>query len=390
MAAKSVVAAVLSVIAILSCVVCTSEEKAQFKAVTSHAVIRRHGGEKHEAAPSAEECGEGELRANCKLSSARGPCTVTLRWATVNSSIIFNIVTPLDSSGGADRGRGSWVAVGFSHDSLMANSDSLECLFLSNGSVSVLDGWNNDVPTNTVDEDQSDIELIRGSTHNNMGNCSFRRTIVPHNPAQGYFLNQSLHILLAIGPLKGSKVLDGSTPLAHHTWKQALSEQVNIVASCDVPPPSKEMWRSVLIRIHGTIMTFIVLVVFPLGAIVARYFREVLGTRWIKFHMGMMISGVLSMIVGLMFALGHTSFQFHVGVHQVLGIILIPVTVVQVVVGLFRPHPGKSTKRIAFNWVHRCTGVGVFLVGCELGVSESKQMWPPSLINVNPCHQVVL
>ena len=51
----------------------------------------------------------------------------------------------------------------------------------------------------------------------------------------------------------GSKVLDGSTPLAHHTWKQALSEQVNIVASCDVPPPSKEMWRSVLIRIHGMV-----------------------------------------------------------------------------------------------------------------------------------------
>ena len=35
-----------------------------------------------------------------------------------------------------------------------AESDSLECLFWSDGNVSVLDGWNNDVPDNTVDEDQ--------------------------------------------------------------------------------------------------------------------------------------------------------------------------------------------------------------------------------------------
>ena len=33
-------------------------------------------------------------------------------------------------------------------------SDSLECLFPSYGNVSVLDGWNNDIPDNTVDENQ--------------------------------------------------------------------------------------------------------------------------------------------------------------------------------------------------------------------------------------------
>ena len=35
-----------------------------------------------------------------------------------------------------------------------AESDSLECLFPSHGNVSVLDGWNNDIPDNTVDENQ--------------------------------------------------------------------------------------------------------------------------------------------------------------------------------------------------------------------------------------------
>lgn len=54
---------------------------------------------------------------------------------------------------------------------------------------------------------------------------------------------------------EGGEVEGGATPLSHHTWKWSGAKGVNLLSPCVSPSAAdKQLWRAVLIRVHGRCM----------------------------------------------------------------------------------------------------------------------------------------
>ena len=57
-------------------------------------------------------------------------------------------------------------------------------------------------------------------------------------------------------------------------------------------------------------MIIVFMVLAPVAAIVARYYKPILPDSWFRVHMGVMVGSVLGILVGFGLILGHTAGTF--------------------------------------------------------------------------------
>lgn len=80
-------------------------------------------------------------------------------------------------------------------------------------------------------------------------------------------------------------------------------------------------------------MTLAWLLFFGSGILIARFFKSLLGT-WFYHHVWMQLAGLILMIAGFVAVLVHFDGKFEPGVHQILGVLVFSMTLLQTIVGL--------------------------------------------------------
>ncbi|KAM7444870.1 DOMON domain-containing protein frrs1L [Porites harrisoni] len=249
-------------------------------------------------------------------------------------------------------GKGDWMAVGFSDDQLMANTDILMCV--NNRALSghyYATGRSRPPRTNPT---PAAVQIIEQEDENNIIKCRISREV---NPVPGVAnftdLNQEVFLLAAYGPVTGATI-------ETHTDRRASTSKIDVraggTATEDNALPAE-------VLAHGIMMTLAWVLFAFVGLFTARYMREVweprklLGEKaWFTVHRTLMtITLLLTIAATIVIFEYRREWSSGVGPHPYLGIVAIAFAIAQPIMAAFRPHPGAPRRNI-FNWSHRIVG----------------------------------
>ncbi|KAI7828151.1 hypothetical protein BC939DRAFT_474880 [Gamsiella multidivaricata] len=130
-----------------------------------------------------------------------------------------------------------------------------------------------------------------------------------------------------------------------------------------------------LVKAHGIMMSIAFLLVFPLGALLVRFFSHLHHVfRW---HRPLQVTGFLLAITALVCVIvaiykspdAEDGVEFEANPHTVLGVALIAAIILQVCIGIFIFHtfdPNRDPRKIHVpTWMHRIWGYVVLIAGLE-------------------------
>ncbi|XP_044157505.1 putative ferric-chelate reductase 1 [Bufo gargarizans] len=210
--------------------------------------------------------------------------------------------------------------------------------------------------------------------------CSFRRDIHIADSPERFPLDGSYYIFLADGDVEDGRI--------HRHQRQPLitSKVYNIAGSTEDVGGSRS---PLLIKFHGAMMFIAWMTTVSIGVLFARFFKPVWPTStlcgekiWFQMHRILMVTTVLLTAVAFVLPFlyrGHWSTR--AGYHPYLGCIVLALTVLQLILAVFRPPP-SSRRRPLFNWAHWGTGsiartvavVAIFL-GMDLQALDLPDPW---------------
>lgn len=261
-------------------------------------------------------------------------------------------------------GIGGWVAVGFSDDTEMPDTDILLC-----ASTEALSGHYyasaKATPRKTDSVPASAVTISDHVSENGMVKCRISRDV---NPGLENFrdLSQLWYLLGAIGP-------GGVSEIGYHEFsddnRQSTGSKVNVTdASGTAAGGGSGIDKNILV--HGALMTLAWILFAFVGLFTARYMRqaweprELLGKKaWFTVHRILMTTTVLFTIAGIIVIFVHKkAWSSNAGAHPYLGIIVLAFAIAQPTMAAFRPHPGEPRRNI-FNWAHRCVGFTALILG---------------------------
>ncbi|KAF9423491.1 hypothetical protein BGZ76_003649, partial [Entomortierella beljakovae] len=146
--------------------------------------------------------------------------------------------------------------------------------------------------------------------------------------------------------------------------------------------------RKNLVIAHGILMTIAFLFIFPIGAMLVRFFANVHSVfRW---HRPLQVTGFLTVVAALVCIIVAVYKKpdgpppISESTHATLGVILASALVIQIGVGIFIFHtfdPSISIQRTfhrVTTLIHRCWGYSILIVGAyqiKLGI-DKYGMWP--------------
>lgn len=253
-------------------------------------------------------------------------------------------------------GKGDWVAVGFSDDQLMPDTDILMCV--SNGNLSghyYASGRSLPIMTTPTPAAVTVIEQVndRGTMK-----CRISRVIDPEI-TNFRDLSKSWFLLGAIGDFDGA--------LQQHSVRQSTSSRIIVT---EAGSASSDDGLDTNLIVHGTLMTLAWILFAFVGLFTARYMREVwepkqlLGKKaWFTVHRTLMTTTVLLTVAGIVVIFVHVKgWSSNAGVHPYFGIVVLALALAQPIMAAFRPHPGEPRRNI-FNWAHRIVGTLALILG---------------------------
>ncbi|XP_067036686.1 ferric-chelate reductase 1-like isoform X2 [Acropora muricata] len=227
----------------------------------------------------------------------------------------------------------NWIAVGFSDNRLMAETDILMCVSdVSQGGHYYADS--RQTPQRTVPTPSSDaaVNISAREFVDSLMKCRVSRVI---NPGLTNFkdLNSSLFLLAAYGPL------------------------------------------GILMTLAWTLFAFV-------GLFTARYMRQVWQPTkiwgkdaWFTVHRVLMTTTVLLTVTGtILIFVKVKGWSSGAGAHPICGMIAIILAVIQPIMAALRPSP-NAPKRGIFNWSHRIVGTVALVmavVSIYLGLDQNQ------------------
>jgi len=276
-------------------------------------------------------------------------------------------------------GKGDWVAVGFSDDQIMPDTDILMCVSKADLSGHYYASGRS-TPVRTTPTPAA-VTVIEEGKDGEMMKCRILRDI---NPGISNFrnLSQPWFLLGAIGDLSNGVI-------QIHSRRQSTASRINVTEAVSA---SSEDGINTNIIVHGTLMTLAWILFAFVGLFTARYMREVwepkqlLGTKaWFAVHRTLMTITVLLTVAGIVVIFVHVKgWSSGAGVHPYFGIVVLALALAQPIMAAFRPHPGEPRRSI-FNWVHRCVGTLALILGVvsiyfglntnQVGLGD-KGLWP--------------
>ncbi|XP_067036891.1 ferric-chelate reductase 1-like isoform X2 [Acropora muricata] len=225
----------------------------------------------------------------------------------------------------------NWIAVGFSDNQLMAETDILMCVSdVSQDGHYYADS--RQTPQRTVPTPSSAVNISAREFVDNRMKCRVSRVI---NPGLTNFkdLNSSLFLLAAYGPL------------------------------------------GILMTLPWTLFAFV-------GLFTARYMRQVWQPTkiwgkdaWFTVHRVLMTTTVLLTVTGtILIFVKVKGWSSGAGAHPICGMIAIILAVIQPIMAALRPSP-NAPKREIFNWSHRIVGTVALVmavVSIYLGLNQNQ------------------
>ncbi|PAA75068.1 hypothetical protein BOX15_Mlig006299g1 [Macrostomum lignano] len=117
------------------------------------------------------------------------------------------------------------------------------------------------------------------------------------------------------------------------------------------------------VQTHGTLMTIFWLFLCGLSIVVARHTRPVLTQElvkkqlWFLIHVCAMVIGYVIALAGFIYILvKEGEWETDSQVHGIFGVIGMSLGLINIIAGIFRPHPGTKHRSI-FNRLHRWNGL---------------------------------
>ncbi|XP_019631405.1 PREDICTED: putative ferric-chelate reductase 1 [Branchiostoma belcheri] len=232
-----------------------------------------------------------------------------------------------------------YVAIGFSHDQLMADDDMYECVrHPTDGNIEVFSSYSTGQSMPTREPANSGVTDVEVAYSNGLLSCRFHRAVRPTARAGAgadqYFDlgNSSYHIFLASGDT--NVLTDGTVEIQVHR-SRAYSDQpvdvtsISLVAAASAP---------ILVKLHAALMMSAWMLTVSIGAVLARFYKPMWpNSTW---------CGVKIWFAG-------TKAE----IHAIMGIIVTVLAVIQPFMSLLRGGPGEPKRRV-FNWFHWAFGTG--------------------------------
>lgn len=260
-------------------------------------------------------------------------------------------------------GKGTWVAVGFSNDRGMPDTDILLC-----ESTTALSGHyyaEKEIRPKKTNPDPAAVTFLEQADEGGMVKCRISRDINP-GIANLRDLSQLWFLLGAVGDGDGEINYHGSST----DGRQSTGSMVNVTSLSASDASGGDSGINENLIVHGALMTLAWILFAFVGLFIARYMRqaweprELLGKKaWFTVHRTLMTTTVLFTIAGIIVIFVHKKgWSSNAGAHPYLGIIVLAFAIAQPIMAAFRPHPGEPRRNI-FNWAHRCVGFTALILG---------------------------
>ncbi|XP_071952294.1 ferric-chelate reductase 1-like [Antedon mediterranea] len=313
---------------------------------------RRTNTPKSTEKSSEDPCGESQscLRAplNCYPASS---CTYFVGWSLSQNRDELDFEFTLSGNNG-------YVALGFSKNGEMSNSDIIACL--SSGQLSRHYAISRATPEmqDDVGVSSEKVEVVDGTIK-----CSFTRQLSNAGFQNFFNLSQDHFIILAKGDSNGQSITQHS-----QSARYASANSLDFKSAPVSVGGSEDDNFDVKIKAHGSLMVIGWIGFVSIGIVTARYLKDFLPRKticgkpfWFRFHAMCMITAWLSFMSS--FILIFITLEGWVGksrgddtyYHAIIGTAAVGLGTLNPIMAIFRPHPG-TPRRPIFNVLHFAVG----------------------------------
>ncbi|KAK1268642.1 hypothetical protein QJS04_geneDACA022768 [Acorus gramineus] len=272
-----------------------------------------------------------------------------LRYSQDPENVLTIVLSTVYTSG--------WVGMGFSSDGMMVGSSAMV-------------GWINNVGKAHIKQyslrGQSSSEVVV-----NEGQLKFaaRKPVVALHSASIYLAFQ----LQFEAPVTQQEIIFAfgtATPRNYHLTKHEDKTSVSFDFSAGVSSASSasSSYPYQLKRNHGALNIFGWGVLLPIGAIIARYFRQH-DPLWFYLHTIIQFSGFIIGLAGVVTGIAlYDKLHADVLSHRALGIFVLVLGILQVLAFFLKPDKDSKIRRY-WNWYHHWAGrLVLFLAAVNISV----------------------
>jgi len=297
-------------------------------------------------------------------------CNFALSWDYDGATINYELLALSNT----------WTGVLFSEDKKLGNDNLIVCLKdASSDSVSVLHYFKNSSDSDLVKLSEPDDNIVRRQglySPDGYIYCKFSRPKSSHNSLITD-LNKPHFIYVergSPGELINEKINKNF---------QSSEAKINFASSIYVPTSS----RSWLVKVHAILGIIAWIFLGSIGILLARYYKPMWPNHvmasfrvWFSFHRPIMIFVTLLTLLSFLFALIELEWEWSVDgnelTHMILGLIVIVCSLINPLLGFFRPKPDRCG-RCLFFWFHwlvgniaYCLAVPCIFIGMDLSKSD--------------------
>ncbi|XP_058092522.1 cytochrome b561 and DOMON domain-containing protein At3g07570-like [Magnolia sinica] len=244
----------------------------------------------------------------------------------------------------------SYIAIGFSTDGNMVGSSAIVGWMGINGTGVIKQYDLKGTRESQVSPDQGSLQLVNGSM------AIISRPSILYLVFQLISVQPQSRLIYAVGPTNG--VPSSNNILSEHQDK--ASTYFDYVQGKSTIEGSHDTLR----KSHGIVNMLGWGILIPIGALIARYFKE-WDPAWFYAHISIQTVGFILGLAGIItgFSLDG-KLSSDVGPHKALGVLVLVNGCLQVTAFLIRPDK-ESKARIYWNWWH--SNVGRVLIGVAIG-----------------------
>ncbi|CAF0731294.1 unnamed protein product, partial [Brachionus calyciflorus] len=275
-----------------------------------------------------------------------------------------------------------YIAFGLSSDDKMGNDCVIVCK-ISNGVGSVEHYYNTDKSApGYLDPDNPTIGLTNAvvTVVNGQIQCSFTREKFIQGNSRYFDMRNTFTLLVVKGGVSNGVIQ------YHGTSDVTISDgKINFAVNGTYSSNELDLAKA---KAHGILMVLAWMMCVPLAIVLSRYYKFLLPNFkilevafWFNAHRVLMIFTLVVSIIAFLVVLAQLDWKWvdaenneTAMAHSIFGIIVISISFLQIIMGLFRPD--KDAKfRPVFNWTHRITGISLFIlaiVSIYLGVCIKK------------------
>lgn len=273
-----------------------------------------------------------------------------------------------------------WAGVLFSEDKKLGSDNLIVCLKDTNSeTVSVVHYFKNSSDSDLIKLVAPDDNLVKKQgSYSPEGYiyCKFSRPKFSHN-SMITDLNKPHYIYVERG--------SAGELINEKLNKNFQSSEAQIMFANNIHVATST--RSWLVKVHAILGIIAWIFLGSIGILLARYYKPLWPNHvmysyrvWFSFHRPIMVFVTLLTLLSFLFALIELDWKWSIDgndlIHAILGLIVIICSVINPILGFFRPKPDTCT-RCLFFWIHwlvgaiaYCLAVPCIFIGMDLSKSD--------------------